>query len=123
MMDLGDIQASLHELLKAHVPPLKVRKDNEQVLELAGTKETMQGKQKVDGYYFASVVPKSKDIRLYYFPIYTHPHEFLWISDQLRKCLKGKSCFHFKNLDEQLLIEIGKMIDKGVDLYVLEGLI
>jgi len=79
MTNLPDIQSALHKLFKAHVPPLQIRKDNENVFEVAGMKEAMQGKQKVDGYYFGSVVPKPKDIRLYYFPIYTHVSEFSWI--------------------------------------------
>ena len=83
----------------------------------------MQGKQKVDGYYFGSVVPKPKDIRLYYFPIYTHIDEFSWISDDLRFCLKGKSCFHIKKLSDDLEGEIGKMIERGIELYKKEGLI
>ena len=82
----------------------------------------MQGKQKVDGYYFASVVPKPKDIRLYFFPIYTHVDNFK-LSDTLKKYLKGKSCFHLKNLDESTLEEIKAMIEKGVELYKKDELI
>ena len=123
MNELFDIQTSLQKLLKEHVPPLQVRKEQEQVFEVAGTKEAMQGKQKVDGFYFASVVPKPKDIRLYFFPIYTDPKEFEWISEDLRKCLKGKSCFHIKSLDQPLFQEMKKMIRKGVEIYLLQGLI
>ena len=123
MDNLIEIKSTLQSLFKLHVPPLQIRKENENVFEVAGTKAGMQGKQKVDGYYFASVVPKPKDIRLYYFPIYTHPDKFDWISDQLRKCLKGKSCFHIKNLDDQLLLEIEKMIEKGLDTYLHDELI
>ena len=123
MNNLTEIQAALQNLLKSHVPPLQVRKDNENVFEVAGTKEAMQGKQKVDGYYFGSVVPKPKDIRLYYFSIYTHVNEFSWISSALRKCLKGKSCFHIKRMDSELEGEIGKMIALGVELYKKDDLI
>ncbi len=120
--ELTEIQITLQNLFKAHVPPLQVRKDNENVFEVAGTKEAMQGKQKVDGFYFGSVVPKPKDIRLYYFPIYTHADEFS-ISPELKKCLKGKSCFHIKKLTPDLLKEIELMIQKGVAVYMKEDLI
>lgn len=123
MVQLEEIRSILIDMFKSHVPPLQIRKDNENVFEVAGTKEAMQGKQKVDGFYFGSVVPKPKDIRLYYFPIYTHPDEFKWLSEQLRKFLKGKSCFHIKKLDEELETEIGKMIDLGVEIYQREQLI
>lgn len=119
---LPEIQDTLKELLRAQTPPLQVRKDNPNTFEVAGTKETMQGKQKVDGYYFASVVPKPKDIRLYFFPIYTHVDEYN-ISPELKKCLKGKSCFHIKKLSPEMEKEIGGMIKKGVELYLKDELI
>ncbi|WP_421874802.1 hypothetical protein [Marinoscillum sp.] len=122
IIDLLEIQNTLQELLKAHVPPLQIRKDNENVFEVAGTKEAMQGKQKVDGFYFASVVPKPKDIRLYYFPIYTHVDQF-FLSAELQKCLKGKSCFHIKKLTPELQVEIKAMIEKGVHVYEKDDLI
>ena len=120
--ELTEIQITLQNLFKAHVPPLQVRKDNENVFEVAGTKEAMQGKQKVDGFYFGSVIPKPKDIRLYYFPIYTHVDEFA-LSPELKKCLKGKSCFHIKKLSPELLEEIKSMIQHGVEIYLKADLI
>ena len=119
---MNEIEATLREILKSHVPTLRVRKDEKNVLEVCGKKEVMQGKQKVDGFYFGSVVPKPKDIRLYYFPIYTHPTEFA-PSDELKKCLKGKSCFHIKKLSPELETEITEMVANGVALYDKEGLI
>ena len=121
--NLDEIQETLQALFKQFVPPLQIRKHNENVFEVAGTKETMQGKQKVDGYYFGSVVPKPRDIRLYYFPIYTHVKKFEWISTELRKCLKGKSCFHIKKLENSLEKEIAEMIKVGYNIYQTENLI
>ncbi len=120
--DLKEIEETLRGILKSHVPTLRVRKDEPNVLELCGKKEVMQGKQKVDGYYFGSVVPKPKDIRLYYFPIYTHVEEFS-PSDDLKKCLKGKSCFHIKKLSPELETEITEMVKTGVELYEKDELI
>lgn len=120
--ELKEIEETLRGILKAQVPTLRVRKESHDGLEVCGKKEIMQGKQKVDGFYFGSVVPKPKDIRLYYFPIYTHPTEFA-PSDELKKCLKGKSCFHIKKLSPELEKEITEMVAKGVQLYVIDGLI
>ncbi|MCB0528397.1 MAG: hypothetical protein KDC61_07700 [Saprospiraceae bacterium] len=121
--DLSDIRNTLIQILKAHTPPLQVRVDTDAVFEVAGTKPTMQGKQKVDGIYFASVVPKPGDIRLYFFPNYTHPAAFSGMSDALKKCLKGKSCFHIKKLDPALEAEIKNMVATGVAAYQTDGLI
>lgn len=122
-IDLPAIENTIKTILKKHVPPLKIRQETKSAFEVAGTKETMQGKQKVDGYYFASVVPKPKDIRLYFFPIYTHADQFKQISEQLRKCLKGKSCFHIKKLDQDLQNEISQMVQTGIKIYEKENLI
>jgi hypothetical protein len=100
-----------------------VRKDTDAVMELAGTKPGMQGKQKVDGYYFGSVVPKPKDVRLYFFPIYTHVDTFKDIPETLRKCLKGKSCFHIKKMDEDLENAIRDMVKLGLEVYQKDDLV
>lgn len=120
--DVAIIQSTLHELLTLHTPPLQVRVQNETTFEVAGTKPGMQGKQKVAGYYFATVMPKLKDCRLYFFPLYTHTDAFD-LSPALKKCLKGKTCFHIKKLSEELETEIKELIAQGVALYEADGLI
>ncbi|QQS36667.1 MAG: hypothetical protein IPM56_01545 [Ignavibacteriales bacterium] len=121
--DLAEIRLTLINMLTANVPPLKVNKNSSLVFEVTGTKEVMQGKQKVPGFYFGSVVPKPKDVRLYFFPIYTNVNKFDKRSEELKKCLKGKSCFHIKKLSAELEIEIEKMIKLGVALYKKDNLI
>lgn len=118
--DLDQIQAWLHQSLKSLGAPLQVRKEGEQGLEIAGTKRVMQGKQEVDGFYFASTVRKPKDIRLYFFPIYTDP-DLYSLSADLNKMLKGKSCFHIKKLDEALKAELSDMMERGKKRYEEKG--
>ncbi|XLS29562.1 hypothetical protein ACJD0Z_01790 [Flavobacteriaceae bacterium M23B6Z8] len=114
---------SLIGILTQQIPPLRIRKNSDDVFEVCGTKEAMQGKKKVDGFYFASVIPKPKDVRFYFFPIYTHPEHFTELSDSLRKMLKGKSCFHLKHLDNSLLDEIKNMVKTGIAVYSKDQLI
>lgn len=121
-MELTEIHQTLKSLFLEHVPPLQVTNDSEQGFEIAGTKEAMQGKQKVKGYYFGSIVPKPKDIRLYFFPIYTDPDQFE-LSPELKKMLKGKSCFHIKKLNDELIGEIRKMMRKAIKIYQEKGLV
>ncbi|RMB56156.1 hypothetical protein EAX61_15410 [Dokdonia sinensis] len=118
-----EIDLSLRAILKKHLGPLKLRKDDSSGMEVSGTIPTMQGKQKVDGFYFASVIPKPKDTRLYFFPIYTDAEAFNDIAPELRKCLKGKSCFHFKKVDDNLKNSITDMIARGIKRYQNKGLL
>lgn len=120
--DLTQIENKLRIILQARSANLKSRVDKSGHLEVAGTKEVMQGKQKVQGHYFASVIRKPKDVRLYFFPIYTHVDDFN-ISADLSKALKGKSCFHFKKLTSDLEKEINEMVTLGVNLYLKDELI
>lgn len=124
---MKDSPQTIFPTLKSHllsfVPPLQVRIDIDSNFELAGTKEVIQGRKKVEGHYFANIVPKPKDVRLYFFPIYTHPASFPNLSPALTKCLKGKSCFHIKKLSPELEQEIYTMIKKGVEVYQYDELI
>jgi len=120
--DLQEIEAFIRQLLLAQSPTLRMRKNESDVLEACGTKEAMQGKQKVDGFYFASVMPKPKDIRFYFFPLYTHSNEFS-LSSELQKMLKGKTCFHLKMLNEALQTELSLLVSQAIKIYQEDDLI
>lgn len=117
MDHIDQMYNSLRELLDAQAPVLKAGKESELSVEYTGTKEVMQGKQKVSGHYFATLMQKPKDLRFYFFPIYTHANEYAHISPEVRKFLKGKSCFHIKRLDEKMIQEMDDMVKKGIQLY------
>ena len=91
--------------------------------EVSGTVEAMQGKKKVDGIYFSSVVPKPKDVRFYFFPTYTHKEQIGELPENLKKALKGKSCFHIKYMDEELEKNLKDMVSMSIGLYQKDGLL
>lgn len=117
------IKNDLEDMLSSYPEVLVKRADARGNAEYAGTLPVMQGKQKVDGHYFASIVPKDKDCRFYFFPIYTHVDQIQQPSTELSKMLKGKSCFHIRNWSDDLRSEISRMIKEGVELYKNDGLI
>jgi hypothetical protein len=122
--DVKEIQQTLINLLKDHSSVLKITANKPDKFEVSGTVEAMQGKKKVDGIYFSTVVPKPKDVRFYFFPTYTHAdHLVPNMPDNLKKCLKGKSCFHIKKLDSDLKQNIADLINTAVDLYKKDGLL
>lgn len=83
----------------------------------------MQGRQQVTGHYFASLQVKPKDIRLYFFPIYTHPDQFPALSPQLASALKGKSCFHLRQLSPDMAEELQALFQLGLRLYQNDQLV
>lgn len=123
MNDVLAMKSKLEGILKQHIPSLKVTINTPEKFEVTGTIEAMQGKKKVDGIYFASIVPKPKDVRFYFFPTYTHQNELIDMPEHLKKCLKGKSCFHFKEIDKDLEKSIENLVKKGIGLYKRDKLL
>jgi len=123
MSELKDIQDRIISLLKDHQPSLKIVADKADKFEVAGTVEVMQGKKKVDGHYFATVMPKPKDVRFYFFPAYTHKEELGELPENLQKALKGKSCFHIKTMDASFEKNLKTLIKKSIKLYKKDGLL
>ena len=121
--DIDTIRTELCNILLEFSGPLRVSVDKPTNFEVNGTIEAMQGKQKVQGIYFASVVPKAKDVRLYFFPAYTHAAAFENLSETLAGFKKGKSCFHVKYVNDELLAEIKAMVGTGVKAYQEDGLL
>jgi hypothetical protein len=121
--DLSEIRETITSILKEHSNVLKITADTDDKFEVSGTVEAMQGKKKVDGIYFSTVVPKPKDVRFYFFPIYTHKDELGELPENLKKSLKGKSCFHMKYMDNDMEQNLRELVKKSVKLYQADGLL
>tara|TARA_B110001454_G_C12298989_1_gene258653 strand:+ start:85 stop:465 length:381 start_codon:yes stop_codon:yes gene_type:complete len=121
--DLQEIQEKLISILKEYLGVLKITSDVKDKFEVSGTIKAMQGKKKVEGIYFSTVLPKPKDVRFYFFPSYTHKEQLGELPENLKKALKGKSCFHIKYLDDELEINLKKLVKKSVELYQSDGLL
>lgn len=121
--DINEIQSKLIDILKEQIDVLKISAETENKFEVSGTIEAMQGKKKVDGIYFASVVPKPKDVRFYFFPTYTHKEQIGELPENLKKALKGKSCFHVKYMDDEFEDNIKELVKTAVKLYQADGLL
>lgn len=121
--DINEIQEKLIEILNAHIGVLKVSAQTENKFEVSGTIEAMQGKTKVDGIYFSSVVPKPKDVRFYFFPTYTHKEQLGELPENLKKALKGKSCFHVKYMDDEFEENLKELVKTAIKLYQADGLL
>lgn len=121
--EVSEIREKLKSIQEEFLGPLKVKVDKANNYELCGTIEAPQGKKIVDGIYFSSLVPKDKDVRFYFFPSYTHPDAFDFLSETMTKFKKGKSCFHMKYLDKDLEKEIKKMMKIAIKAYQKDGLL
>ncbi len=116
-MDKEAIHARLLGLLKKYEPEMDIRQNTGTIYDMYGTKQVEAVNKVHDGMYFASARIQKNFVGFYFFPIYTHADEFADIPPEIRKCLKGKSCFHIKKDDDELFGQIEAMLDKGYDHY------
>jgi hypothetical protein len=78
-------------------------------IELAG--------RNLPNVFFAAVKEGKNDTALHFFPIYSHPQRFEDLPATLRKKLTGKSCFHIKTADAELLDAVAAMLARGREIY------
>lgn len=116
---------TLLQNLETLCPPLVLTKDVAALTcELIGNTPVPYGYDKkiIPGMYFASIAQRKDSVAFYFFPAYMHP-ELSETAPTLFKCLKGKTCFHFKkesDIDEKEFIALMK---KGVQAWTKSGYI
>lgn len=121
MDDKKTIFKQLRLVLKKFAKGMKVQKDTARAYELWGKKKATVGGRERDGIFFAAAMIQKNFVGFYFFPIYTNPREFKGIPPELKKCLKGKSCFHVKKNDKKLFGQIRKILTKGRSVYKKAG--
>jgi len=115
---------TLSKALGKCAPPMVSELDaKKQTIMLMGNKPVPYGHDKkiVPGMYFASVAQRSDSVAFYFFPIYYKTAEFKKVAPSLIKCLKGKTCFHFKKEDQVNEKELAALLQLGVKAWKAEG--
>jgi hypothetical protein len=67
--------------------------------------------------FFAGLIIQKAYVGFYYMPIYAETDLKTVFKPELLRLLKGKSCFHVKKLDEELLRQIEAALKIGYELY------
>jgi len=97
------------------------RTNSETLYDLWSDKNVeIEGRQRNE-VFFASVQIHTAHVAFNYMPVYAEPEMKLVFDENLLKLLKGKSCFHIKELDEQLLNQIEESLAEGYRLYKEKG--
>jgi hypothetical protein len=78
-------------------------------VEIAGRKR--------NDIYFASLLVQKGYVGFYYIPVYASPEIKKNLEPELLKCLKGKSCFHIKKLNDKLRTQIKEALKIGYAYY------
>lgn len=121
MQDFKTIFDTLRDQLQSYQPPLVSRVDDDTHFDLWSVKDlVIEGRKRKD-VYFAGVTIQKNFVGFYFMPVYGDTDIKNLIAPELLKLLKGKSCFHIKKLDDQLLAHINQALSIGFEMYRQRG--
>jgi hypothetical protein len=119
--DLNAIFKQLRPLLSAYQPPFEPKRDEPGYYDLWAFKDVVIDGRKRKEVYFAGLVTQKYHVGFYFMPIYVETSLATVFEPELLALLKGKSCFHVKKLDEQIIMQIRSALVIGFDLYQERG--
>jgi hypothetical protein len=112
----------LRKLLAAYSPPYQPRMQTDHAFDLwaEGDYEAFDKKRKE--IFFASAIVQSDYVGFYFMPIYSDVESVKQlIPPRLLKMLKGKSCFHINDWDDELAVQIRTVLKSGYAIYQARG--
>ncbi len=119
--DLQTIFTTLRPLLARYQPPLASKHDDARYFDLWSFKDlVIEGRRRKEVAFAALIIQKSY-VGFYFMPVYSDAEMKVFFKPELLSCLKGKSCFHIKKLDAELLSQIDAALQAGYVLYQHKG--
>ena len=90
--------------------------------QIMGNKAVPYGYDKkiIPGMFFAAIANRKDSVTFHFFPCYMNPG-FKELAPSLFKCLKGKTCFHFKKEEQVNEKELNALLKKGVAAWKKAG--
>ena len=99
-----------------------VKKITQDSFEIIGNKSVPYGfkKELIPGMHFASLVQCKDSVAFHFFPAYMNSG-MINLAPNLYKCLKGKTCFHFKKIEQIHEAELRILLNEGIKLWAKSG--
>src|SRR5438046_783887 len=110
------IYSKLKKQLDKCIPPMVVQSDPKGLAyQLMGNKPVPYGYNKkiIPGMFFAAVAQRKDSVTFHFFPSYMNT-KLKDVAPSLYKCLKGKTCFHFKKEEQVNEKELSALLKKGM---------
>jgi hypothetical protein len=119
--DLLSVFNEVKKKLAVYSPPFHPRLNIEGRYDLWMDKNLIiDGRQRSELYFGAAII-QSSYVGFYLMSVYMSPEVLKLIPEKLLKTLKGKSCFHIKKLDDELLKQIEFALKKSFEFYKKMG--
>ena len=119
--DLNTIFQSLKDLLSLYAPPLVPKMDDASHYDLWSIRDLVIEGRKRKEVYFAGLIIQKGYVGFYFMPVYAESDLKAVFAPELLKLLKGKSCFHVKELTPELLDQVMSALRIGYEAYQARG--
>ena len=70
-------------------------------------------------YWFAAALIQRGYVGFYFMPVKTDKEKKEVFKPELLKCLKGKSCFHIKKMDNEISKQIAESLDSNFGIWLI----
>ena len=115
--DVTTIYNNIAHVLKAYKSPYALKNVSDKRMDLYIEKEmTLLGKAYKEMFIASAIIQKGY-VSFHFFPMYMNPKLGEKIPAELKKCLKGKTCFHIKKDDPQLIKQIDETLKLGTEFF------
>ena len=118
---MQDIKSKIYDELIKIMSSVKkgfmVKEEKGKSYHLYGTKKVTIDGRDYDSMYFSSVLIMKNFVSFYYMPIYANTEMKNTIPENLKKLLKGKTCFHITKYDADIFKSIQELLKKGKAYY------
>jgi hypothetical protein len=120
--ELYRIFDELKKIMQSYSPPFSVKTPSEALkqkrsYELTSYKKVIIAGRPKDEVYFAGIIKQKGYVGFYYMLAYADPEVKQQLSPDFLKLLKGKSCFHIRSTERQILEQVKKALDLGLKGY------
>lgn len=112
-----EIFEGLKALLANHSASFTITKDSDMCYELYSKKDIEWMGRKFNEMFFCSAVIQSNFVGFYNMAVYIEPALLESVPEKLRKCLKGKSCFHLKEWNPEMEKMVEQTVKDGLQFY------
>lgn len=122
--DLDEIFGRIEGSLRRYSPPLAARTRTvreKRDLHLWSEREVEVAGRTRDEVFFAGAIVQKGYVGFYFMPVHSDADRKKLFDPQLLRLLKGKSCFHVKELDDELQGRIDDALERGFELYRERG--
>lgn len=117
MPELQSVFTQLSSILRPYAARLEIKTDSQTELYV-DTRYIMKNRKPL---FFGAVQIKKNYVTFHLMPVYVQPDLLDSVSSDLKRRMKGKSCFHFTAIDTKLFRELAGLAKAGYASYQEQG--